>query len=354
MPIENVLGFLRTLSGNRPLPDTVIIFGPHGFLREFVVNALATRSISEGYTYRSFHIGAGDDFAAVLDEFRAPDLFAAKLVVVCRVLKSHRDRGGDETAEGDDSAPSKAGPTGADTALAEVIEKGTAPNRLLTVYERDNVPARVRKVAERSAALVNCMRPFDNQIADYTRAFARIRGIKLKEGTTDFLAAGYAGDLAAIASAVEKAALSVETDKPLGPEDFGEPGSRRMPELFEIADSIARGCIVNALGQMERALAFGRDSIEILAVEVIPLMRRMMIAASMLRRGRSAGEIAAALGASPTSGLVGRAIDGARRFGLERLRKSYADAIELDASFKNGTIKEREQALGALLLELRS
>jgi len=72
----------------------------------------------------------------------------------------------------------------------------------------------------------------------------------------------------------------------------------------------------------------------------------------MLARRSGSGEIAAAIGASPMSGLVTRAIDGARRFGAERLRRAYARATEMDESFKNGEIKAREQALSALLLDL--
>ncbi len=100
------------------------------------------------------------------------------------------------------------------------------------------------------------------------------------------------------------------------------------------------------------AMELGRDPIEILAVEIIPVMRRMLIAATLLARRRSASEIAAALGASPASSFVARAIEGGRRFGLQRLRKSYQRAAEMDECFKNGTIKEREQAINGLLLGL--
>jgi len=353
MPVDNALGFLRSLESNRPLTDAIVVFGPHGFLRETVVSAVAARLAAQKFQYRSFQVGAGGDFAGALDELGAADLFAAKRLVVCRVLKSHRDRGGgEETVEDEDAGPSRAAPAGGEAALAEAIERGTAPNHLVLVYERDNVPARIRKSAERSSALVACLRPFDNQVPDYVRSFARIKGLKLSSEAAGFLADRHAGDLAAIANALDKAALSSDAGKALGPDDFGEAGSRRMPDIFEIADSVARGRASGALGQIDRALAFGRDPIEILAVEVIPVMRRMMIAASMLARRRGPGEIAAAIGGSPTSGLVTRALDGARKFGLERLRKSYARATQLDADFKNGNIKEREQALGALLLEL--
>jgi DNA polymerase III delta subunit len=351
MPIENALGFLRNLEGSRPLAGTIVVFGPHGFLREFVVSTTASRLAAKGYKYRSIQIGAGGDLAVALDEIGEPDLFAAKRLVVCRVLKSHR--GGDDMAEdGDDSVASRAAPGGGEAALAEVIEGGVAPNHLLLVYERDNLPARIRKAAEKSSALVNCLRPFDNQIPDYALAFARARGRRLAAGSADFLAARHAGDLAAIANALDKAALLAEDGKTIEESALGEPGTRKIPDLFEIADSVARGLASRVLGQLDRALAFGRDPIELLAVEIIPTLRRMMIAATMLSHRSGAAEIASAIGASPTSGLVTRAIDGARRFGLQRLKKSYTRAIELDESFKNGTIKEREPALGALLLDL--
>jgi DNA polymerase III delta subunit len=352
MPIENALGFLRSLESSRPLAGTIVVFGPHGFLREFVVSTTAARLATKGYKYRSIQVGAGGDLAAALDEVGEPDLFAARRLVVCRVLKSHRDRGGDDVAGDDeDGVPSRAAP-GGEAALAEVIEAGVAPNHLMLVYERDNPPTRIRKAAEKSGALVNCLRPFDNQIPDYALAFARARGRKLGAGSADFLAARHAGDLPAIANALDKAAVLAEDGKTIEESALSEPGTRKIPDLFEIADGVARGMASRVLGQVDRALAFGRDPIELLAVEIIPALRRMMIAATLLSQRRGAAEIASTIGAAPNSGLVMRAIDGARRFGLERLKKSYTLAIELDESFKNGTIKEREQALGVLLLEL--
>ncbi|MGO9602123.1 MAG: DNA polymerase III subunit delta [Candidatus Binataceae bacterium] len=351
MPLEIALEFLRAADTRRGVASVTIVFGPHGFLREFVVAAVADRLSAEGYQYRSFQIGAGGDFGAVLDELGASDLFAAKRLIVCRVLKSHRDRGGDDLPE-EESAPQRGPSAGSENALADAIEAQRGPNHLLIVYERDNVPARIRKVAEKTCAMVGCARPYDNQLAGYVQQFARARGLKLAPGAAESLIEKHAGDLASIANTLAKAAILADPSKLLAPEDFDEPGSHRMPEVFEIADSLARGRTAMTLAQIDRALALGRDPIEILAVEVIPVMRRMMVAAAMLARRRSPGEIAAALGASPMSGLVTRAIDGARRFGLERLRRSYTRTSELDEAFKNGTIKEREQALGALLLDL--
>jgi len=136
------------------------------------------------------------------------------------------------------------------------------------------------------------------------------------------------------------------------PTDLDEQGARRMPEAFELAESLARGRTSSALAQLGRAIALGRDVFEILGVEIIPTMRRMMIAASMLASRKSPADVAAALGVSPTSGLATRAIEGARRLGLPRLERAYWRACKLDADFKNGQLKEREEALAGLLLEL--
>jgi hypothetical protein len=125
-----------------------------------------------------------------------------------------------------------------------------------------------------------------------------------------------------------------------------------MPEAFELAESVSRGRATTALAQLGRALALGREVFEILAVEIIPMMRRMMIAASMMASRRSPGDVAAALGLPPQSGLATRAIEGARRFGLARLERVYWRACAMDAGFKDGTIKNREEALAGLILEL--
>ncbi|HZC46162.1 MAG TPA: hypothetical protein VE243_06785 [Candidatus Acidoferrum sp.] len=145
--------------------------------------------------------------------------------------------------------------------------------------------------------------------------------------------------------------IFAEPGKPVQPADLDE-GARRMPEVFELAESVSRGRTSAALAQLGRALALGRDVFEILAVEIIPMMRRMMIAASLIAARRSPGDVAAALGLPPQSGLATRAIEGARRFGLARLERVYWRACAMDAGFKDGTIKGREEALAGLLLDL--
>ncbi|MGA6970253.1 MAG: hypothetical protein WBY93_01375, partial [Candidatus Binatus sp.] len=167
----------------------------------------------------------------------------------------------------------------------------------------------------------------------------------------DLIISRHGGDLAAIANVLGKVTIFTEPGAAVQPGDLDE-GARRMPEAFELAESVARGRTSAALAQLGRALALGREVFEILAVEIIPMMRRMMIAASMMASRRSPGDVAAALGLPPQSGLATRAIEGGRRFGLARLERAYWRACAMDAGFKDGTIKEREQALAGLLLDL--
>ncbi|MHB8384180.1 MAG: DNA polymerase III subunit delta [Candidatus Binataceae bacterium] len=353
MALETALAFLKSADSRKSLPPAIVIFGPHPFLREAVLASIVTRLLESGYQYRSFHISSNADFDRALEEARAPDLFAAMRIVVCRVLKAHRERAADTGAGTDDETERAAGASrGGEAAVAEALESARGPNHLVLVYERDNAPAKIRKAAEKSALFIGCGRPYDNQIPEYADALARARQMRLGPDAAVALAQRHAGDLAAIANAIAKAAIFAEAGQPIGPDDLNDPGIRRMPDVFEIADSLARGRAAAALAQIDRAVALGRDSIEILAVEIIPVMRRMMTAAAMLSRRRSPGEIAAALGVPPMSGLATRAIEGARRFGPRRLERAYRRAAELDEGFKNGMIKEREQAIGALLIEL--
>ncbi|HXW83951.1 MAG TPA: hypothetical protein VEJ86_06075, partial [Candidatus Binataceae bacterium] len=313
-----------------------------------VLAALASRLSAAGFRYRTFQVGAGDDYSGLLDELRNLDLFAPKRLIACRVLKTRRGAGEDSADAEVDSRTGAAD----EGALAQAIEKFRGPGHLVLVYERDTVPAKIRRVVDKSGTSVGCLRPFENQIVQYAEAFARAQGLKLAPAALDLLIARHEGDLAAIANAVAKAAIVAEPPRAVGPEEVDEPSGRRMPGTFEIAESLGRGRAAVALQQIDRAIELGRDPIEILALEVIPLLRRMVLAASMLARRKSGPEIAAAMGFPPSSMLANRAIDGARQFGLARLTRAWRQASTLDAQFKMGLIKERQQALNALVMEL--
>jgi DNA polymerase III delta subunit len=349
MPLETALAYLRGAGGDRRIPPVVLIFGPHAFLREYVLDSIVRKLVADGCQYRSFQIGAGDDYGAALNELRAPDLFAPRRAIACRILKSRRDKA--ETADADGADARTPGSGGSEAALVASIETARGPGSLVLLYEKDNAPAKVRRAAEKSALLVNCMRPFDNQIEQYVNAFAHTHGLKLAPAAIDLIISRHGGDLAAVGNTLGKATIFAEPGKLLQPADLDE-GARRMPEAFELAESVARGRATAALAQLGRALALGREVFEILAVEIIPMMRRMMIAASMMAARKSPGDVAAAMGLPPQSGLATRAIEGARRFGLARLERAYWRACAMDAGFKDGTIKEREQALAGLILEL--
>src|SRR5271156_6651786 len=135
MPLETALAYLRGGAG-RKLPPVAVIFGPHAFLREYVFDSIVRAALDEGCQYRGFQIGAGDDYGAALNELRAPDLFAERGAVACRILRSRRERA--EDAEPADSRSAGAG--GAEAALVAAIEAERGPGHLILLYEKDNAP----------------------------------------------------------------------------------------------------------------------------------------------------------------------------------------------------------------------
>ncbi len=351
MAVETALSILR--AGDRAtLPPAIVISGPHAYLREYVFDTVRRRMLQQGMKYRGFQVGGADGFDAVLAELREADLFAPARVVGCRVLRSHR--GGDQD-DGDDSAASGTARSRAgagEAALAEALETMRGPGALIVVYERDTAPAKIRRAAEQAGLAINCPRPYDNQLTQFAEAFARVQDLRLGRGVADLLISRHAGDLSAIANTLAKAAIHREPGATLGAADLGDPAAAKIPDLFELAEALSNGRAAAALGTLGRALAAGRDPFELLAVEIAPVMRRMMLAASMAAHKQGAPQIAAALGMSPSSPLAMRAIEGARRFGMPRLTEAYRRVVQLDADFKNGKIKEREEALAGMLLEL--
>lgn len=354
MASENALGFLRAIAQGRAPAPVVLTAGPQAFLREYVLDALRTRLAADGFEYRPLQVSGSDGFAAVISELEAADLFAPKRLIACRVLKTFRERGGESEAAGpigDAEQPSGRG-GGTEGSLAAAIERMPAQMRLVITYERDNAPAKIRRLAESAGTAVNCMRPFDNQITLYAELFARALNLKLSMNAADLLAARHGGDLGAIANAIGKAAITAAERGRIEATDLGETGATRVPDIFELGESLARGSPAETLALFDRAIETGRDPIELLAVEIIPLLRRMLVAAALIARRKGVAEISSALGMSPTSGLVTRAVEGARQFGLKALRRAHHSACRLDAGFKMGLIKEREQAVAAMLLEL--
>lgn len=354
MAVETALSILR--AGERAaLAPAIVISGSHAFLREYVFDLVRRRMLRQGMKYRAFQVGGAEGFDAMLAELREADLFAPVRVVGCRVLRSHRasaDHNGED--EGAASGGSRAGAGGGEAALADALEAARGPGALIVIYERDSAPAKIRRAVEQSGLAINCPRPYDNQLTQFVEAVARVEDLRLAPGAAELLVSRHAGDLAAIANTLAKAAIHRESGAALGPADFSEPAAAKIPDLFELAEALSNGRAAAALAVLGRAIAAGRDPFELLAVEISPVMRRMMLAASLAAGKRSTPQIAAALGMSPSSPLALRAIEGARRFGKARLKQAYRRVSELDADFKNGRIREREEALNGMLLELMS
>ena len=175
---------------------------------------------ADGRQYRSFQIGAGDDYGAVLNELRAPDLFAPRRAIACRVLRSRRDQAETASEDADAGEARASGSGGSEAALVAAIETARGPGNLILLYEKDNAPAKVRRAAEKSALLVNCMRPFDNQIEQYVNAFAQSLGLKLSPAALDLIISRHGGDLAAIANTLGKVMI------------FAEPGKAVQPAIW--------------------------------------------------------------------------------------------------------------------------
>ncbi|HUY18383.1 MAG TPA: hypothetical protein VMV15_04075 [Candidatus Binataceae bacterium] len=350
MPVEPAIAFLRSLSATREIPATVLITGPNQFLREYALDGLARAMRAQGFEYRSFQVSDDADLGAMLHELHAPDLFRPRWLAACRVLKSVREAPDD--AEGR-AAGGRGKSAGVEASLIDAIgDLRSAQNRLAIVYERDNAPAKLRRAVEQHGLVVNCMRPFDDHLGQYATVFARLLDCRLAPEAADLLAGSFTGDLGGIANAIAKAALGHQAGALLKAADFATDTSGRAPELFAISEAIGHADLVAALGMLERAMAVGRDALEILGVEIVPTLRRMMLAAALLRSGKSAGGVAAALGMAPGSQLAARAVDGARRFGAERLRRAYQAACDLDASIKAGLTSETREALAGLLIDL--
>ena len=65
--------------------------------------------------------------------------------------------------------------------------------------------------------------------------------LKLSMNAVDLLTGRHGSDLAAIANAIAKAAINCGDRGRIEEADLDEGGSSRIPDIFELAESVARG-----------------------------------------------------------------------------------------------------------------
>jgi DNA polymerase III delta subunit len=348
MPSENALAFLAQLEAGKALmPAVILIAGPQVFLKEYVMDACREALRGSGRESQSFQVASASDFGAVLEAIAAPSLFASATIATCRVLRS---RGGaDDDSETGETRATRGGD---DSKLSRAIELARAPSHLILLYERDSAPAKVQRQVEKAGLAIVCNKPFESQLPQVATLFARRLGLKIGYATAETLTERYGANLAAMHNALVLAALAAPQQKP---DDFlrsSGAGADLGSDLFQISESLSGDLPLMPLAMIDRAAAVGRDPTELLSIEIIPALRRLLIAATLGMQGQGPAEIAMEIGMSPRSPRVTATTNAARRYGLRRLIRTYREAIELDANFKNGTVKEREQALSGLLAPL--
>ncbi|MGO9062938.1 MAG: DNA polymerase III subunit delta [Candidatus Binataceae bacterium] len=349
MASENALAFLSQLeAGKALLPAAILIAGPQAFLKEYVLDACRNALRGPGRESQSFHIGSGGDLGAVLEAVSAPSLFAPAVVATCRILRS-RGGGDDDSGEAAESRGSRGSD---DSTLSRAIELVRSPSHLILIYERDNAPVKVQRQVEKAGLGVICTKPFESHLTQFAALFAHRLGLKISYATVDTLTERYGTNLAAMHNALVLAAIAAAEQRP---DDFLRSSAGVVDlgaELFQISESLSGDLPLVTFAMIDRAVAIGRDPTELLMLEIIPALRRLLIAATLTMQGQGSAEIAMEISMSPRSPRVTATISAARRYGLRRLTKAYREAIDLDASFKNGTVKEREQALSGLLAPL--
>jgi DNA polymerase III delta subunit len=208
MAAEPALVFLRGIAQGRLPGRAVLITGPQAFLREYVLEEVRQRLARDGFKYSAFQVGSIDAFGGVVSELDGADLFAPKRLIACRVLHSYRERGGIATGLGERGDGDAGGSdTGGEASLVAAIERLDAATCLALLYERDNAPAKVRRLFEKTGVVVTCARPFDNQIGQYAELFARNLGVGLFTAAMDLLVGRHGSDLSALANAVAKSAI---------------------------------------------------------------------------------------------------------------------------------------------------
>jgi DNA polymerase-3 subunit delta len=184
----------------------------------------------------------------------------------------------------------------------------------------------------------------------WLRQEAQARGCALGTDAAELLVELTGPDLRAATGEIEKLSLYVGSGRPIDATVVAEVvGSRRARSMFELADHVQRREVSRALAVLRTLLEQGAEPVAIAAF-LAGQLRRMIVAAELGGQKRPAGDVAQALGLPLW--VAERINDGARRYGVQRLRATLRRLADVDVSLKSSRL-DRGLLLESFVLGLR-
>lgn len=178
----------------------------------------------------------------------------------------------------------------------------------------------------------------DREVAAWVAGEARNQQLALKPGAAERIADAVGGDMAQLASALERLSLYAGPGKPIRPEDVDEVlVQTRQRSIFELTNAVGRGQRRQALEVLGRMLQDREPGVRIVAM-LARHLRQVWSTKELMAQGGTRQSIAAQVGVHPY--FVQDIMQQARRFDEGTLERTHRALFEADWKLKSSRLSD--------------
>ncbi|MFA4974309.1 MAG: DNA polymerase III subunit delta [bacterium] len=335
MPKIDITALDRELKQGKRRPVYFIV-GEEGYLAH-----AALASIKEA-------LGAGDGGAAEVVSFTAQEASPEDVIGALRTVPMLGARpvvvirGGEALAKERKAAISDA--------LAEYLSKPLDCATLIVVAEKMDGRTRLMQLAEKSGAIVECRRLYDDKVPAWINMQVKRNGRQISMEAAKFLAEMVGNDLGQISGAIDRIVLYIGDRKAVDLKDVeAAVADTHQRDVFDLTDAVGERRLSRALSYLHNLIQNGQPPPLILHM-LARHFRMLSKAREISGRTSDRTEMAKYIGVNPFY-LQGY-LDQSQNFSRSELRGSFAVLHRCDREIKSSRMpKERviERAIVALV-----
>lgn len=292
------------------------IYGEEPFLAGKALDCLVEKSVDPAF--RDFNLSVyygneskGEDIVATANTL---PMFSEKRVVIVR-------RAGEISAAALEIMSGYVGNPSPSTIMVFIGEKIDQRKKFFTEFKRRGV-------------MVECKKPYDNQLVAFVREEGLQRGKKIDPDACEMLVACAGTSLRELASQVEKAAAFAGTRERLTIADIKVIASQtRVDSIFELTNALGERHLPRALKALSTIISDGESPIMLIGA-IARHFRQLWTIRQMLTKKLGQDEIARGAGISPY--FLKGMLQQAKKFTEEEYFKVFESLHTADVAMKSG------------------
>jgi DNA polymerase-3 subunit delta len=205
------------------------------------------------------------------------------------------------------------------------------------IIQGEKIDQRKRFFAEfkKNGVLVECKRPYENQLGGIVRLEAAAHGKKIDPAAAEMLVHLIGNNLQELASELEKLSIYTGQRAIIGLEDVRNVVSdTRVDSVFELVNALGERGLTTAIRRLQTILRDGEPPLMLMAM-IARHFRQLWQVRELIDRKKSDSEIGREMGINPY--FLKGVLKQARNFSVNDYRRLFEQFLAADVSLKSGS-----------------